>query len=143
MDIYEKQRRTFSTVTVLVLGSVVSLIAVIPVLIEETNTGSLPMSAPIATSVGAGIHLLIFIVFLIARWQALRSRRINRGINLVSAIVLLIFGLIISDGAFAYINSLRFVSVFMFLCVGCDLAAAIVLMASYFKLRPKKKKQPE
>ena len=141
MDIYERQRKTFSTVTVLALGSVISLIAAIPVLLTETFTGSLPVDAAIATSAGAGIHLLIYIGFLIGSNKAKLNRRINKEINLVSGIVLLILAFIISDGAIAYLDSLLFVSVCMFICVGCDFAIAIVSVASYFMLRPKKKKK--
>jgi len=143
MNIYEIQRKTFSNVTVLVLGSVVSLIAGMPVLLEETFNGPLPMEAAIATSVGIGVHLLLFIGFVIGSRLASLNRRINKEINLVSAILLLILGLIIMDGAFAYIDSLIFVSVCMFLCVGCDFAAAIVSVTAYFMLRPRKEKKPD
>jgi hypothetical protein len=47
------------------------------------------------------------------------------------------------DGAFAYLGSLYFVSGGMFLCAGCDFAAAIVSVVAFFRLRPKKKKQAE
>ena len=140
MHEYEIQRKTFSTVTILVLGSVIALIAVLPVLFEETSTGGIPMKAAIATSVGAGIHLLIFIGILIGHRLASLQRHINREINLVTAIVLLILSIFIMDGAFAYLGSFYFVSGGMFLCVGCNLAAAIVSVAAYFKLRPAKKK---
>ena len=140
MHEYELQRKAFSTVTILVLGSVISLIAVIPVLLQETLTGSLPMKAAISTSVGAGIHLLLLIGILSGRRLASLNRRVNKGINLVAAIALLIFSLFIMDGAFAYLGSLYFVSGGMFLCAGCDFAAAIVSVVAFFRLRPKKKK---
>jgi hypothetical protein len=143
MHEYELQRKAFSTVTILVLGSVISLIAVIPVLLQETLTGSLPMKASISTSVGAGIHLLLLIGILIGRRLASLNRRVNKGINLVAAIALLILSLFIMDGAFAYLGSLYFVSGGMFLCAGCDFAAAIVSVVAFFRLRPKKKKPPQ
>lgn len=143
MNIYEKQRRTFSTITVLVLGSVISLVAAIPVLLQETLTGPLPWEATIATSIGLGVHLLLFIGSLIGSRLAILNRRINKEINLISAIALLIFGLIILDGAFAYLDSLIFVSVCMFLCVGCDFAASVVSLTTYFALRPNKNRSPD
>jgi hypothetical protein len=143
MHEYEIQRKAFSTVTILVLGSVISLIAVIPVLFEETFTGSLPMEAAIAASVGAGIHLLILIGILFGRRLASLNRRVNKGLNIVSAVALLILGVVIAYEALAYLGSLIFVSGGMFLCVACDVAAAIVSVVAFFRLRPKKKKQAE
>jgi peptidoglycan/LPS O-acetylase OafA/YrhL len=139
MDQYQKQRSIFTIVGILLLVSVVSLIAVIPALIQQVTSDSIPREAAIATAVGAGTHLLLAIAFFIGARLARLKRRINAEINLASAIVLVILGFIILDGAAAYWDSLRFVSVGMFLCVFCDFAAVIVSLAALFILRRKKK----
>ena len=81
-------------------------------------------------------HLLLFIGFLVGIRLTKLKRRINREINLASAVVLLILGFIIFDGAIAYVNQLLFVSIGMFLCVFCDLSAIVVSVAALFYLKP-------
>jgi O-antigen/teichoic acid export membrane protein len=143
MDKYEKQRRIFTIVALLLLLSVVSLIAVIPRLFQEASSGEIPKEAAIATLVGMGVHLLLFFGFLLGIRLAKLRRRINREINLAAAVVILLPGFIVMDGAVAYINQLPFVSTGMFLCVFGDFAAAVVSVAALFILRKKKKKELE
>lgn len=140
MDKYEIQRRIFRINAGLLLLSVLALIAVIPKLIQETSSEGLPRAAAIATSVGMGIHLLLLVGFLIGIRLARLKRRINREINLVSAIILILLGLVITDGAFAYVDSLLFVSVGMFICVACDLGVGVVSIVGMVRLRKKKQK---
>ena len=135
MDKYEIQRRVFTIVAVLMLLSVVSLIAVIPRLFQEVSQGELPQVAAIATLVGMGVHLLLFIGFLVGARLAKLRRRINREINFAAAVVLLFLGGIIMDGAFAYVNQLPFVSIGMFVCAFCDLSAIVVSVAAMFYLK--------
>ena len=139
MDKYEKQRRIFSIVAVLLLLSVVSLIVVIPRMFQEVSHDEIPKEAAIATLVGMSVHLLLFFAFLLGIRLTKLRRRINREINIASAVVLFILGFIIMDGAMAYIDQLRFVSIGMFLCVFGDLAAVVVSVAALFYLKPKKK----
>lgn len=138
MDKHETQRKIFSINAVLILLSVLALIAIIPRLLQEANQGRLPHEAAFATSVGIGLHVLILMVFLFGIRLARLKRRINREINLVSAIVLIPLGLIISDGAFAYIDSYIYLSIGLFLCVLGDLAAGVVSIVALVKLREKK-----
>ena len=142
MDKFEKQRRIFTVVGILLLVSVASLIAVIPAMIQEVSKDSIPKVAVIATAVGAGIHLLLASVFFIGARLAKIKRRINNEINLASAIVLFIIGSMIMDGATAYWDSLRFVSIGLFLCVFCDYAGVIVSVAALIMLRRKRWTNP-
>ena len=139
MDKYEMQRRIFTIVAVLMLLSVISLIAVILRMLQEVSSGELPKEAAIATFVGMGVHLLVLIGILVGISLAKRRRRINREINLVTAIVLTFLGFIVMDGAVSSINNQLFISIGMFLCVFCDLAAVVVSVAALFYLKPKKK----
>ena len=139
MDKFEIQRKVFTIVAVLMLLSVVSLIAVIPRMFQEASQGEIPKQAVIATLVGMSVHLLLFFGFLVGIRLTKLRRRINREINLASAVVLLLLGFIIMDGAMAYINQLLFVSIGMFLCLFFDFAAVVVSVVALFYLKQKKK----
>ena len=139
MDKYEIQRRIFRISALLMLLSAVSLIVVIPRLIKEISPGGIPKAAPIATTVAMGVRLLFFLGFLIGIRLTKLKRRINREINIVAAVVIFLLGFVLMDGAFAYADSLVFVSAGMFVSVSCDLAAAVVLIIAFIRLRKKKK----
>jgi len=140
MDKFELQKKVFTQVALLELIAVLSLIAVIPRLIQEISPDGIPKAAPIATSVAMGIRLLILIAILFGIRVSRRKGRVNREINLVTGVVLGLLGLVLMDGAFAYADSLLFVSIGMFVCVICDFAAAAVSIAAMFRLKSKKKK---
>ncbi len=142
MDKYEKQRRIFTIVAVLLLLSVGSLIAVIPIMFQEASQGEISKEAPIATLVGMSVHLLLFFGFLLGIRLTKLRRRINREINLASAVVLFPLGFVIMDGALAGMGQTPFISTGMFVCVVCDFAAVLVSVAALFLLKQKKKKQP-
>ncbi|MEN8204201.1 MAG: hypothetical protein ABFS28_16510 [Bacteroidota bacterium] len=139
MDKFEIQRKVFTIVAILELVAVLSLIAVIPRLFKEVSPGGIPKAAGIATSVAMGIRLLILIAVLFGIRVTKRRGRVNREINLAAAVVLILLGLVLMDGAFAYVDSLLFVSIGMFVCVFCDLAAGAVSITAMFRLKPKKK----
>lgn len=143
MDKFETQKRIFTINAVLLLLSCVSLMVVIVGTLRETNSGSVPRQAASATAVGAGIHFLIFVAFLIGIRLAKLKRRINKEINLATAIVLFILGSMILDAATASLGHRLLASIGFFACVFCDFAAVIVSVASLFILRPKKNIQPD
>ena len=140
MDKFEIQKKIFTIDAVLMLGSVLSLIVVIPRLLQEISIGSIPKVVAIVTPVAAGIRLLILLAFLYGIRLTKRRRHINKEINLAAGIVLLILGYMVFDGAVAYIDNLLFVSIGMFVCVFCDFAVIVVSVAALFLLKPKKKK---
>ena len=121
------------------LLSTVSLIVVIPRLIREISPDGIPKAAAIATSMAMGIRLLLLVGFLIGIRLTKLKRRINKEINIAAAVVLILLGFVLMDGAFAYVDSLRFVSVGMFVSVFFDFAAAVVSIVALFLLRQKKK----
>ena len=139
MDKFEIQGKVFRRVAILELVAVLSLAAVIPRLYQEVTPDGIPMVAVYATLVGMGIHLLILIGILFGIRATRRKGRINREINIVVGIVLILLGLFLMDGAFSYAEDLIYVSIGMFLCIFCDLAAGIVLIIAVFRLKPKKK----
>lgn len=139
MDKYEKQRQIFSVDAILMLLGVIALAVVVPKLLQESSTDAIPKAAVIATAVAAGIRLIILLLFLLGIRLSNQKRHINREINLAAGIVLLLLGLVLMDGAFAYADSLEFVSIGMFVCVFCDFAVVGISVAALFILRPKKK----
>ena len=143
MDTYEKKRKIFSIEALLMLVGALALAAVIPTLNQESSAGSIPQAAVIATAAAMGIRLLFALAFLIGARLSKRRRHINKEINVVAGGVILLLGLVLMDGAFAYADSLVYVSIGMFACILFDLAVAGISVASLFILRPKKLKQPE
>jgi len=143
MDTFEKQSRILTIAGVLLLLSALSLAVIIPAILQDPSPDAIPLPAAIATAVVAGVHLLLFFAFLYGVRLSNRKRHFNRKINLSAAVVVFILGLIILDGATAYLGQILMASVGMFVCVFCDLTAVVVLVAALFILRPKKKKQPE
>ena len=139
MDKFQIQRKVFRRVAILELVAVLSLIAVIPRLYKEVTPDGIPMVAVYATLVSMGVHLLILIGILSGIRVTKRKGRINREINIVAAVVLILLGLLLMDGAFSYAEDLVYVSIGMFLCVFCDLAAGVVSIIAVFRLKPKKK----
>lgn len=139
MDIFEIQGKTFRIVAVLLLISVLALIAVIPVLIKEITPDGIPPAASIATAVAMGIRLLIFLGVLYGIRVTKRKRRINNEINIVTAVVLFLLGFVLIDGAVAYVDSLIFVSICMFLSVLCDFGVTAVSVWGFILVRRKKK----
>ena len=139
MSASEIQGKVFRSVAILELVAVLSLAAVIPRLYQEVTPDGIPMVAVYATLVGMGIHLLILTGILFGIRVTRRKGRINREINIVVAVVLILLGLVLMDGAFSYAEDLVYVSIGMFLCVFCDLAAGAVSIIAVFRLKPKKK----
>ena len=139
MDKFEIQGKVFRIVAILELVAVLSLIAVIPRLYMEVTPDGIPMVAVYATLVGMGVHLLILTGILFGIRVTRRKGRVNREINIVVAIVLILLGLVLVDGAVSYAEDLVYVSIGMFVCVFCDLAAGVVSIIAVFRLKPKKK----
>ena len=140
MDKFEIQRRVFTICAVFLLLSVLALIAVIPAILQDTSPGAMPRQAALATSVGMFIHLLIFLGILYGIRLTKRKRKINKEINLATALVLIVLGFIIMDGAMAGMGGeTSFISIGMFVCTACDLGAIVVSVVALFLLRTKKK----
>lgn len=139
MDKHEIQRKIYKIVAVLLMVSILSLIAVIPGILQDSSTGT-PLRAAIGTLIGIGIHLLLALIFLRGTRSNRPKRRINREIHFFWALGLIFLGFIIMDGAFAFLDDVLYVSIGMFLCVFCDFVAALVFVAALFLLKPEKKK---
>jgi hypothetical protein len=138
MNKVDVHRRILITVAGMVLLSALLLIVILPGVIQDTSPGANPKIAVIAIFVIMILHLVILYGFLSAIRANKRGRPADKGLNIGLGILLLIFGLVIMDGAFAYLDHLLFVSVLMFVSVFCDFVAALITFGTLF-LKPKMK----
>jgi len=139
MDKHEIQRRIYRIVAVILMVSILSLIAVIPGILQASSTAT-PLNAVIGALVGIGIHLLMVMIFLRGARANRPERRIVRGVHFFWALGMIFLGFIMLDGAFAFLDDVLYVSICMIVCSVCDFAAALVFIAALFLLKPEKKK---
>ena len=137
MNQIEIQRRILITVAGLVLLSVILMIIIIPIVLQDTSAGAEPKGAAIGIGVLIMLHLTVLLGFLKAIRKNKRGRPAGKGLNIVLGILLVLFGLIYMDGAFAFFDTILFVSILMFISVFCDFVAALITFAALI-IKPKK-----
>ena len=137
MNKAEVQRRILITVAGIVLLSVALMIIIIPSVLQDTSPNATPKNAAIAVFVGMILHLVILYGYFTAIRANKRGRPADKGLNIGLGILLLFFGLVIMDGAFAFLDHILFVSILMFISVFCDFVAALITFAALF-IKPKK-----
>ena len=138
MDKYEIQRRIFTIVAAGMLLSVVSLIAVIPAILMDTSSGSLPLQAASGALIGVVLHLFLAYWFGIRLRK--RSSKVRNEVYILMAVGFFFLGFMMLDGAYAFLDDVRFVSIGMFICAFGDFAASLVSVFALIFLRSKKKK---
>ena len=140
MNQIEIQRKILITVAGLVLMSIVLMIITIPSILKDTSAGARPESA----ATGTVIMMILHMVVLFGFWKSIRAnkrvRSADKGLNIGLGILLILFGLVIMDGAFAFFDHIFYVSVLLFIIVSCDFVAAIITFAGLF-LKPKNNKK--
>ena len=138
MNKIEVQRKVFAIVAVLMLLSVVSMIAVIPAILMNKSATSLPLQAAIGALLGVVLHLFL------AYWFGIRLRRrssmIRNEAYILMAVGFFFLGFMMLDGAYAFLDDVRFVSIGMFTCAFGGFAASLVSILALIFLRTKKKK---
>ena len=135
MDKHDIQRRFYKIVAVILMGSILAMIAVIPGILIGSSTAT-PLNATIASLVGVGIHLLLVLIFLRNSRPDRPKRRINREIPFFWALGMIFLGVIMLDGVFAFLDDVLYVSICMSLCALCDFAAGVVFVIALFRLKP-------
>lgn len=120
--------------TGMLLLSILLMLIIIP--------GVFTRSLPNENNPGAVIGMSVLIIFrlLIIIWYISLIKKIRRDVEtrntgyIVIGILLIVFGLINSDGAFAFLNdkNLLYVSYLLFTSVFCDLVASILTFAAIF-----------
>ena len=134
----QRIERITSITTGIILLSIFLMLVVVPGIYFRSLPDAKNPLAVVGMSLAIGIHLLIFMGY----WGIIKQNRRDgkrRRIGLiVVGIFLIIFGLIYSDGAFAYFNdeNIIYVSYLMFTSVFCDLTASILIFITLFFKTP-------
>ena len=130
----QRKERILIIATGMLLLSILLMLIIIP--------GVFTRSLPNENNLGAviGISILIIIRLLIVIWYISLIKKIRREgetrktAYIVIGILLIIFGLISLDGAFAFLddNNLLYVSYLLFTSVFCDLIATVLTFIAIF-----------
>ena len=121
----------------LILLSILLIVLTIPGILSDTSPNANPKSAAIGFALAVLIRLIIFAAYI----KTIRNNRdsnVNRrGEYLGLGILLLIFGLIIVDGAVAFFSheKLLYASVLIFTSAFCDVVASTISIVLFF-LKP-------
>lgn len=136
MNQIEIQRKVLIAAAGLVLVSIVFMIITIPSVLKDTSAGATPESA----ATGIVIMIILHMVVLFGFWKAIRTNKqgcpADKGLNIGLGILILLFGLAVMDGAFAFFDQILFVSILLFISVFCDFVAAITSFSCLF-IKPK------
>jgi len=116
------------------LLSIILMIIVIPGILNDTSPNATPTNAAIAILVAIIIHLIIFTGYIKIIRDTMRSSKKRNGAYIGIGILLIFFGLIYMDGAFAFLSheNMLFVSILMFTSVLCDIVASVMTIIVFF-----------
>ena len=119
-------------------GLVVVLAVILAILVIPPT--SIPKQAIIPIWGSVTVHLLIVGVFIWTIIVNIRGGRINNGLLVTAGAMFILLGLILMDGAFAYLGQPEQpgVSFWMFACVGCDFLAGSLAIIARFLRKPRK-----
>jgi hypothetical protein len=123
-----------------ILSVILMPLVIIPFLIFDKTGTTTPGPATVGTFVVVILHLLILYAFREAIIVSKRDGHLNIVVFIVSGIGLLLLGLVILDGAMEFLGFYHYylAAITMFICIGCDLFAAIIAFTAIF-IQPKKK----
>lgn len=135
----KKNERVLTIAAGMLLLSMLLMIIIIPGVYTGTLQNTNNLDAVIGISVVIVIHLIIFIAYISLIKRIRRDGEKGNAAYIVLGILLIILGLIISDGAFAFLDNknILYVSFLMFTSVFCDIIASILTFIAIF-LKPQK-----
>jgi hypothetical protein len=135
----ESERILMIAVGILLL-SILLMIIILPGIFYDSAPQANPKGAAIGILLAILIHLIIFAGFIKVIRKTRISTRYKKGEFLAIGILLLVFGFIYLDGAFAFLShkNIFYVSILMFISVLCDLVASTISIIVYFS-KPLKK----
>jgi hypothetical protein len=138
--IQRNERILFIASGILML-SIIMMIATIPGILSDRSPNSNPRTAGLAVLAAIIIHLIILIICIKFIRESRRSSKNRKGEYIGIGALLIFFGLIYMDGAFAFISheNMLLVSIFMFTSVLCDVVASLMIIILFF-LKPQKPK---
>ena len=137
MDKIETQKKVFAIVGVLMLLSVVAMIAVIPAILMDKSDGALPLQAAGGALLGVVLHL--FLAYWFGVKLRKRSIKVRNEVYILMAVGFFFLGFMMLDGADAFLDDVRFVSIGMSICAFGDFAASLVSILALIFLRTKKR----
>lgn len=139
MENIKRNARILMVAAGILLFSILLMIIVLPGILNDTSPHANPKGAATGILIAILIHLIIFIGFIKVIRANRHGSKKRRGEYLGIGILLLIFGFIYMDGAFAFLNhqNILYVSILMFISVLSDFVAAIMTIAVFF-LKPQK-----
>ena len=136
MEKVQIKERILIIATGILLISILLMIIIIPGVYTKTLPNENNPGAVIGISLAILIRLLIIIWYISIIKKIRREGGKRKTGYIVIGILLIIFGLIYSDGAFAFLDNknILYVSYLMFTSVFCDLiASTLTFIAMFFK----------
>ena len=123
----------------ILLLSILLMIIIIPGILNDTYHAAYAKGAAFGILLAIIIHLLIFVGYIIIIKKNRRDSKKRKPGYIVIGILLIFFGLIYMDGAFAFLNheNILYVSILMFTSTLCNLVAGILTIIAFF-LKPQK-----
>lgn len=130
-------RRILYVATGLVIMVILILVFfVIPHIRLDTSPHATPENAIRGTIIVAGFHLFIISLLIYSVLFSFREGHFENGFLITAGVLLILLSLMITDGAFAYLDNpdLHSTSISMFICVGFDLITGVLsFTARYFR----------
>ena len=135
----QRNERILVNAAAFLLLSIILMIVIIPGVLNDTTPRANPIGAVSGISIALIIRLVIFLGYVRIIRQNRRAIRKKKGEYLAIGILLIVFGLIYLDGAFAFLShdDILYVSILMFTSTLCDLVAGILTIIAFF-LKPQK-----
>jgi len=135
----QKNERILIIAAGFLLLSIILMIVVIPGIVNDTYSKASPRGAVIGISLAILVRLIIFLGYIKIIRDTRRSSKKRKPGYLVLGILLIFFGTIYIDGAFAFLHheNILYVSFLMFTSVLCDYVASILTITVFF-LKPQK-----
>jgi len=135
MNQNQRNERILLIAAAFLLLSMLLMGAIIPGVLHDPKPGANPTGAITGISLAIIIRLIIFLAYIRIIRQNRRTIRKKKGEYLAIGILLIIFGLIYLDGAFAFLTheDIPYVSVLMFSSTFCDLVASSLTIIAFFK----------
>lgn len=139
----QRKERILIIAAGMLLLSILLMIIIIPGVYTKTLPNEKNIGAIIGISLAIIIRLLIIIWYILIIKKIRSDAEKRKTEYIVIGILLIIFGLIYSDGAFAFLDNknILYISYLMFTSVFCDLIASILtFIAIFFKVAKNKLK---
>ncbi|HKJ42767.1 MAG TPA: hypothetical protein VKA27_11785 [Sunxiuqinia sp.] len=132
------ERILYVAVSIL-LFSIILMIITIPVVFIDTSPHATPRTATTAIFVAIVIHLIILFGYIKVIRENRHNLKSKNGEYIGIGVLLILFGLIYMDGAFAFSahETTLWVSILMFTSTLCDFTAAVMTIIVFF-LKPQK-----